>query len=72
MIINLKSFKYSLVGIMLLILISNEATLFSDIFNLFASVLIGFIDFKLKDKLAIIWPVVSFLFMLAIIIRFIS
>lgn len=72
MVINLKSFKYSLVGIMLLILVSNEATMFSDIFNLIASVIIGFIDFKLKDKLAIIWPLVSVLFILAIIIRFIS
>lgn len=68
--INLQNFKYILIGVMLLILISNEATLFSDIFNLLSSCIIGFIDFKLKDKLGLIWPLISFLFMLAIIFRF--
>lgn len=67
--ISLQNFKYALIGVMLLILISNEATLFSDVFNLIASLIIGFIDFKVKDKLGLIWPIISFLFALAIVFR---
>lgn len=69
MVISLRNLKYVLISIILLILISNESTLFSDIFNLISSLVIGFIDFKLKDKLGIVWPIISVLFLLAILLR---
>lgn len=69
MVIGLQNIKHALIAVMILILVSNESTLFSDVFNLLSSLIIGFIDFKLKDKLGIIWPVISILFVLAIFFR---
>lgn len=69
MVIGLQNIKHALIAVMILILVSNESTLFSDVFNLLSSLIIGFIDFKLKDKLGIIWPVISILFIIAIFFR---
>ncbi|MGL4797507.1 MAG: hypothetical protein ACRC1Y_05720 [Paraclostridium sp.] len=69
MVIGLQNIKHALIAVMILILISNESTLLSDVFNLISSLIIGFIDFKLKDRLGVIWPIISILFVLAIIFR---